>query len=400
MEKSLFILLSFLFLIFHADVNAKKHILILHSYSQEYGWTKLQHDNFIASLTKSPLSEMEVSVEYLDTKRLKFTDEYQEFFLHYLQEKYKEYTPDAIYVTDDNALTFFSNHKNALFRNTPVFFSGINNLSFSTSLDTSFFTGVYETKEIEPNIELIRQFSPQTRDIWIVGDGSTTYKSIEADIKKKIQKFPKYKFHFLSSDRIDDVIRQLPTSPKSFVLLATIGAWNDSQAKNLTIKESITILKHNPHLILCSMEDAYLVGGVIGGYVTSGANQGLEAAVLVLRYFNGEPISGIRSIVKSPNIYMFDHQEVRDSRLILSEYTARNAIILHGQKSFFEKYQQTVLNTVFILIILFLIFLIIIYFIALKKKSHLHAVEKQLEETSAELSLIKNKLALIEHAYE
>lgn len=212
MEKLFFIILTFFIFTAHADINGKKRIFILHSYSQEYEWTKLQHNNFVASLVQSSLFPMEVSVEYLDTKRLKFTDKYQDFFLRYLQEKYKGYAPDAIYVTDDNALTFFSNHKNALFANTPIFFSGINNLSLADSLDPTFFTGVYETKEIEPNIELIRQFSPQTREIWIVGDGSTTYQSIEADIKKKIYKFPKYTFHFLSSDKINDVIAHLPTT--------------------------------------------------------------------------------------------------------------------------------------------------------------------------------------------
>lgn len=400
MEKLLFIIMTFFIVSAHADINGKKHILILHSYSQEYGWTKLQHNSFVASLERSSLFPIDVSVEYLDTKRLQFTDKYQDFFLHYLQEKYKGYAPDAIYVTDDNALTFFSNHKNALFADTPIFFSGINNLSLTDSLDPMFFTGVYETKEIEPNIELIRQFSPQTREIWIIGDGSTTYQSIEADIKKKIYKFPKYTFHFLSSNKINDVIAHLPTTPKSFVLLTTIGAWSDYSGKNLTLKESIGLLKHNPHLILCSMEDAYMVGGVVGGFVTSGAKQGSEASALVSRYFSGESLRTIHSIVKSPNVYMFDNQAVVNSRLILSEYTARNAVILHRNKSFFEKYQYMILNVVFILILLFLIFLIIVYFITLQRKTYLRKVEAALEERSAELSMMKEKLALMEQPYE
>ena len=384
----------------NADTQGKKRIFILHSYAQEYEWTKLQHQKFVASMEESLSLPLEISTEYLDTKRLKFDKSYQTFFLHYLQEKYKEYNPDVIYVTDDNALTFFSNHQKALFVGKPIFFSGINNLSLVSSLDPKKFTGVYETKDIEPNIELIKQFSPQTRDIWIVGDRSTTYQAIESDIKKKIHHFPKYTFHFLSSDKIDDIMEQLPKTPKSFVLLTTIGGWSDHSGRNLTLKESIHTLKSNTHLILCSMEDAYLVGGVVGGFVTSGAKQGFEAAKLVKRYFSGEPLSSIHSIVKSPNGYIFDRRALIESRLILSEYTARNAIVLYEKKNFFEQHQEMILNTLFILMTLFLIFLIIIYFVSLQKKVHLHQVEAELEVCSAELLMVKKKLALMKQQNE
>jgi hypothetical protein len=65
----------------------KKHILIVHSYSQEYKWTQLQHLGFMTVLEKSCEIPVEISVEYLDTKRLKFTDDYQSFFVYYLQNR-------------------------------------------------------------------------------------------------------------------------------------------------------------------------------------------------------------------------------------------------------------------------------------------------------------------------
>jgi hypothetical protein len=246
---------------------------------------------------------------------------------------------------------------------------------------------------------LIRQFSPQTRDIWIVGDDSSTYKGIEADIKQKILSYPKYTFHFIASEKIDNVRSQLPNTPKSFVLLTTIGGWHDYNGKNLMPNESIDYLKKNPHLILFSMEDSYMIGGVVGGYVTSGAKQGSEAATLLTHYFSGEAVTHIHSLLKSPNVYMFDRNELVKSRLILSTYTARNAIILHEKKDFFEKYQQIILNTAFILFILFPIFIIVIYFIFMQKNAYLREMEVSLEESSSELSMIKNKLALIEESY-
>lgn len=395
--------ISLFFLVFFtlfAHAQTKKRIFILHSYSHEYSWTKLQHDNFVSTLQESCSSPLEISVEYLDTKRLKLSNEYQSFFLLYLQKKYEDYRPDAVYVTDDNALKFFLHYQAQLFSDTPRFFSGINDLSLAHTLDDKHYTGVYETKEIIPNIELIRQFSPQTREIWIVGDTSNTYRSIESDIRAKISHYPKHTFHFLSSSQIDEIMAKLPNSPKTFVLLTTIGELSDSKGHNLTLKESIAILKQKPNLILCSMEDAYVQGGVVGGFVTSGAKQGTHAAELLIRYFNGEPLKNISSVIISPNVYMFDRKALMKSRLILSEYIARDAVLLHDKKTFLERYQHIILNTFFIVLVLFLLFLLIVFFIALQKNAQLKKLEAALEERSDEVSILKEKLVLMEQAYE
>ncbi|WP_151174282.1 ABC transporter substrate-binding protein [Sulfuricurvum kujiense] len=323
-------------------------------------------------------------MEYLDTKRLEFSEEYQKFFLTYLETKYKNYLPDAVYVTDDNALKFFLNHGNRLFRHSPVFFSGVNDLSLAKTIDPLRYTGVYETKDIVQNIELIRQFSPQTRDIWILGDDSTTYKSIEADIRKHLVNYPKYTFHIIASAHIHDIIEKLPNTPQSFVLLTTIGGWNDEDGHNLTLKESIEHLTQNPNLIVCSMEDAYVTGGVIGGFVTSGTSQGKHAADLVVRYLKGEDLKSIHSVLKSPNIYMFDHDAFKNSRLILSEYTVRDAVILHKEKSFFERFHEIILDVTFITFVLFFVFIVAVIFMLHQKNNQIETLKIALREKNSE----------------
>lgn len=387
--KKFFFLLLVVFVIF-LQAETKKRIFILHSYSQEYGWTKLQHEGFTYELDNVFSSDTEIKVEYLDTKRVAFNKEYQRFFLNYLQQKYKNFLPDAIYVTDDNALSFFIDNRHHLFIEAPVFFSGVNNLLLSDTLDKSKYKGVFETKDIASNIELIRQFSPQTREIWIVGDDTETYRSIEADIRKHINKYPKYTFHFLASSKIDEVLNKLPNTPKSFVLLTTIGGWNNANGDTLSLQESIRKLKEKPNLILCSMEDAYVINGVVGGLVTSGEHQGKHAAKLMIDYFGGKSLNTLTSITRSPNIYMFDRRALMESRLILSEYIARDAVIAHEDKTFFETHQEDVLNAFFLFIILFLVFVVIVFFISMQKSKQLHKMTEDLKICQSELESIKN----------
>ncbi len=128
-------------------------IFILHSYSQEYAWTQGQHEGFMQTLAADAQVEPLVSTEYLDTKRRAYDETYANELARHLRSKYAGYKPAAIYVTDDNALLFARDHLSRVFPGVPVFFSGVNDYGVRSSLDPTLFTGVFERKEVGPNIE-------------------------------------------------------------------------------------------------------------------------------------------------------------------------------------------------------------------------------------------------------
>ena len=371
----------------------KVKIFMLHSYSQEYVWTKNQHSSFVSTLSKNNI-DFEIYSEYLDTKRLNFTLEYKRQFLEYLKTKYRDANPDLIYVSDDNALSFVYEYYEKLFKNytnsIPVFFSGINDFNMSKKLPSSIFTGVYELKEIEPNIELIKQFSPQTRDVYIIGDNSNTYDLIKKEIQAKENNFTNFKFHYISDSKISSVKKELPDKYKNFVILTTIGNFKDDKGNTLLPKESIQRLKQNSNLIILSMEDAYMHSGVVGGYVTSGIRQGEEAAKLVLRYLKTERIKEITPILKSPNLYIFNSKELINSRVVLSEYIARNSTIIGKDRDFIEKNQSILLNILAITTAIMLFVVAVLYIIWKKRHLHLFSRLGELDNITLELS-VKNK---------
>lgn len=322
-----------LFLFFTSLFSSDKlNVFILHSYSQEYPWTKGQHEGFVKNL-QSLGQEIEFNVEYLNTKKIDFTDNYSSYMFTYLQYKYQNTQPDLIYVTDDNALLFMLQHHNKLFntkKEIPVFFSGVNDLSKEETLKNEPFKGVFEVKEIEPNIQLIKQFSPQTHDIYFLGDNSSTYKMIQNEIKKNEKKFETMRFHYISASTIEELKAQLPTQTRSFVLLTTIGEIKGKDGHTLLPYQTVKELQKNKHIILMSTEDCYIYPGVIGGYVTNANQQGKEAAELVKQYITTHNINKVHSLTKSQNIYLFDALAIRKARIILSEYIARNATIINN----------------------------------------------------------------------
>lgn len=357
----------------------KVKVFALHSYSQEYAWTKNQHVGFVSALNITNKT-FEFYTEYLDTKRVQLTPEYEKNFFEYLKNKYKDTNPDVIYVTDDDALEFILRNYKELFNdanNIPIFFSGINNLQMQTILPKEHFAGVYQVEEIRQNIELIKQFSPQTRDIYFIGDSSSTYLNMQKEILLQQENFKNLTFHFISDEHISNIQAMLPNTPRSFVVLTTIGHLKNDNNETLLIEESIEKIKENKNIIILTMQDSYMIQGVVGGYVTSGNKQGKKAAHLVLQYLRQKSLLNIESIAESPNVYMFNSKELVNSRIILSEYIARDATFVGKNEDFVEKNRSMLLNILTIALV-FSIFGAITIFALQRKKCNKQA--KKLQE--------------------
>jgi hypothetical protein len=265
-------------------------ILILHSYHQEYPWTKGQNDGFISALAQdSSFQNSSFYTENLDTKRAPFSDEYREFFFHYLAEKYAGFQPRLIFCTDDNALQFLIRYKASLFPGVPVVFSGVNNLTLQNTLDASQYVGVFEKKEIAPNISFIKKVKPGIKTVYFVGDGSSTYEAIKVEAEREMDTlFPQLRYAFFSEKSLPLLLEKLESLNDGVIILTTIGGFNDDYGSLVPLHMAIDQIRSTVKLPIFSMEDAYVHNGVVGGYVTSGRAQGEIAAALAARILKGE----------------------------------------------------------------------------------------------------------------
>jgi len=150
----------------HVPAAQRREVFVLHSYSQEYPWTKRQHEGFLGGLAQDSATGYGVSTEYLDTKRVRYDRAYARLMADHLAAKYEGYTPAVVYVTDDNALVFALDHLSRIFPSAPVVFSGVNDFAVKSRLDPARVTGVFERKEIAPNLDLIRLIARAPATSW------------------------------------------------------------------------------------------------------------------------------------------------------------------------------------------------------------------------------------------
>ncbi|MBS1220101.1 MAG: putative diguanylate cyclase/phosphodiesterase & domain with sensor(s), partial [Proteobacteria bacterium] len=321
----------------------------------------------------------------LDTKRAGYSPAYADLIGDHLRQKYKGYQPAAVYVTDDNALSFALSHLNRVFPGVPVFFSGINNYDVRRQLDPARTTGVFEKKEIAPNLRLMREIEPGIKEIVIVGDATETYRAIESEIRAELRHHADIHASFLSSNRIDDLVERLRQQKGRFVFLTTLGAVTDPNGRTLALSETIKAIVNAGQFVVFSMEDAYLYPGVIGGYVTSGPRQGRAAAGLLVRHLNGSAVSALPPIEASPNEYIVDETELLKAGLILPNDIAGQVTLVNTLPTFYETNRRIILGTLYGLITLLLVSLASSLLLFVRKNRQIARASQQLGETKDSL---------------
>ena len=315
-------------------------IFVLHSYSQEYTWTRRQHEGFMKALAEDSRVNAVVSTENLDTKRRAYDKPYANEFAAHLRLKYAGYKPAAIYVSDDDALLFARDYLSRVFPRTPVFFSGVNDYDVRSSLDPAYFTGVFERQEVAPNIEWLLQMDKDANDLVFIGDGSNTYRAIAAEVRNDLLPY-KLRTTFIAEKKLDRALALLRDLPGKYLFLTTVGGMTDENGGVLPLRDILKGLALSGRRVI-SMEDGYIMDGVLGGYVTSGQKHGMNAAILCFAYLHGKPVVDLPPLLKSPNAYVFDDRVLEQYKIELPDGVRSQAIYLNPRPGFYEKYRALI----------------------------------------------------------
>jgi len=352
------IVLSVLFAF--SSLFAEDEIIAIHSYYEAYPWTQNQRTGFKTVLDHAEKRYPLYSAEYLDTKRRNFDQAYQDEILHYFASKYQGYHPDVIYATDDNALDFVIQNKKKLFPSVPVVFSGINDLSKQKTLDPNSYSGIYEKKEILPNLKLIKQLFPNEKEVLIISDASTTAHMTHKEIERQSADYNELTLRYLSDPNFNVILNNLKAHKGKVVILSTVGGFHGGERGNLLpIKEVLDQIVHAGPFVVFSLEDSYIHEGVLGGYAIDGYTQGEEAGKLALKILS-HPTSPLPHINPNTNRWMFDAKALREHHIKLPNKIASQSLFLNPPETFFQKHQELLVNLLYgmgitlILVFLFL----------------------------------------------
>lgn len=385
-----FLLFSILFYNF-LFANQPKEVLLIHSYHKGYSWS----DDISKTIEKNfaKHKNIELTTVYMDTKRID-DNNYIKNLAKLYEQQFFDRKFDLIIVSDNNAFDFMFTYHKTLFKDIPVLFCGINN--FDKALlekdgMKDYMTGIAEEVDLEKNFELISKLHPNLKNLLIINDTSSTGYAIKRDLDPIIKKYEeKFNIEYTDNLEFSNLKTKVSNLDNQNSVILFVLLFKDTTGKYFTYKQSFKQVKEVSSVPIYGLWDFYLNDGIVGGLLTSAVAQGEAVSKMALEVLNGKNIKDIPILEKSPNLYIFDYNELKRFNIDISDYV-NNPIIINEPSSIYKEHTKFFIITLLIISILTIIVVILKANIQRREKLEL-ALSNRIEFDKVLINTIPNPI--------
>ena len=364
-----------------AKEEPAKRVLVLNSYHKGFLWTDDTVEG-IESVLGSEENDIGLTIEYIDTKSIKYDARYKEKLYDLYKYKYGNQTSDLIISTDDNAFDFLSEYHEDIFPETPVVFCGVHNLEAPNLIDRDVFTGVIELPAVKDTVDIALSLHPETREIVFVIDSTPT----GTQIRSQIQELSKYHENVrmtcigdsLSMAQVEDTVNRLSDGT-----IVIFGPFNrDGSGKYYSSDEAASQVCQASVRPVYGYSDQVLSHGIVGGELIGGVYHGQVAATVAKRIMAGEAVRDIPVITEPQTQSMFDYNQMQRWDIKESDLP-EGSIIVNKPHSFYEANKWLILSIIAFMIVQTLIIVALVV-----NRSRRKAAEKELKESEDRFRMI------------
>ena len=304
----------------------RKEILILHSYHAGYNWTD-ELNRGLRSVLEAQQFEMEIWVEYLDTRRVPspahLTQERER-----LSRKYAGRTLDLIVASDDDAATLLAQPGEPLFAQSPVVFCGVSGMGLVESLPRSRFTGLIEVFQLDTLLNRVLSVLPLTSRIVVVTDNAPSnaaHRKMLIDLGKRRSAPP---FEYLDGTRLtfEEILTRLRRLPPDALVIASAFT-HDRNGQYLPPMDSGRRIAAASPAPVVSQNTSQLGQGYLIGNANMGYEHGQVAARMALRVLGGEPPEAIEIQNHGALVMLVDYAAMKRFGLSRSSLPAGSQIV-------------------------------------------------------------------------
>ena len=160
---------------------------------------------------------------------------------------------------------------------------------------------------------------------------------------------------------------ELAHLPKNTIIL-DVAFRRDREGRVFSPAETIKLLSRNGEFPVYTLWDQYVGQGAVGGVVVSGRNQGEMAARMALRVLAGMPAGGPLIGGKSPNVPMFDFEQLQKFGIAMSSLP-ESSIVVNQPESFYWRYRVYIWTAVGVFAGLVSLILILVVNILQKRRA-------------------------------
>ncbi len=301
--------LSFLGAPAWASVQSRPLVLVLHSYSPDYEWTRLQQRGIDAVF--GPLErDYRLRIEYLDLANSPQLAR-GPLLLDLYRSKYAGERFAVVLTSDNGAYQFALSHRAALFPDAPIVFMGLNGWEESMRDGQPGITGAAEDNDFLGTFEVALRLRPGIKRFVLPGMAEDpSFRGNRAMVRQILGafhhdvavEFPEYP----DVDAAIEALRQLP--PDSAIIV--IANMRTREGKGVNSQRVVELVSAATTVPIFTAWDFMVGHGAVGGSVTSGVEQGRLAAEIAVRILQGEQADGIPVHRGVGNRYVFDDRQL------------------------------------------------------------------------------------------
>lgn len=396
-----------------ADEQASE-VLILNSYHSDFTWTGHQTEGILKELKGSKLNT-KIYIEHLKWKQFPLQSNLDNLYNTY-KGRYGNKKIDMIITTDDAALEFALKHREELFSNAPIVFSGINEEGELELIhNKTNVTGVIEPIELKETITMALQINPNLKKLYIIHDqtesGKSTYTLVENIIRSLHQDITPISISNATHDEVTQKAQEIEGD--GAILMTTY--YRDSLGEMIGFEDFCKIISKVSQVPVFHMYYMTMGHGNIGGSMICGTMQGEKAGQLALRILRGEKADQIPIINDKEMKIAFDYEQLKRFNIPM-ERIPKGVEVINEPFSFFKTYKSLVITTLLILCLLLVFIIILMFYIkeiqrirnALQLSNEeitqtyeeLTASEEELRQQVGELNMMQRKLRKMSYSDE
>jgi putative methionine-R-sulfoxide reductase with GAF domain/ABC-type uncharacterized transport system substrate-binding protein len=359
-----------------------QRILYINSYHVGYKFS----DDITRALVETFGNDenIELRVEYLDTKRINDTGYTQLVYLLF-QHKYRNADIDLIISSDDAALNFLLSYADGIFPDVPIVFVGANYFDESRLDRYEKVTGISEEADIPGTVATALEIHPNVDHIVVVNDTTVTGQNLQRAFNQIVSNYPEITFEFLEDVAMTAVQERVAELDENSLVLLTIFS-RDNEGNFYEYNQFSTLVAESSAVPVYATWDFSLGFGVVGGKMVSGYTEGQRGAELALRVLNGENPDDIPVDYTKQSQYLFDYSALERYDIPVSALP-EDSIILNRPVSFVEEYQGIILGA----FVGFIVLVGIIIFLAINNNQRRRA-QTELSVSNQELQDIRASL--------
>ncbi|MGL1959441.1 MAG: EAL domain-containing protein [Colwellia sp.] len=382
---SFIVLLSFNTIAITEEISTKKRVLLLYSYHAMFPTSpKILMGINDAFDKQKPV----IDIEYMDSQRFHNLTSQKNYktMLGYKLSARNKY--DLIITANDNAFNLYLSNKQAIFKNSPAIFLGINNLEKAIKLsEQASISGVVEKVSIKKTIALSQQLQPERNNIIIICDDTTTGLADLNVARALYDDFPTLHFKEIRLNNYTwAVFTQMIAKLDKHDNILLLSAYRDQQQVHKSFRESLALIVQHTSVPIFHLWEHGLGNGILGGIVVSHYEQGRQAGLMAKAILAGHSDSTQKVILKSSNIPIFDYRQLTRFNVNMSTLPDESTVMF--EPHFTWDIDSFTLNSLLFFIILFLLFFIYL----VKQNLHMKKMSHELSDTANFLRLLMDTL--------